>query len=70
MFQCSELAPYKKYVFPPSMAESVSANIKKKMPKDEDDKKKNEDENTEEEDMLPFHLGANVKDFERAKWLA
>ena len=52
------------------MAESVAANIKKKLPKEDDDKNQNEDENTEEEDMLPFHLGANVKDFERAKWLA
>ena len=52
------------------MAESVAANIKRKLSKEEEDKRQNDDETPDEEDMLPFHLGANVKDFERARWLA
>ena len=49
------------------MAESVAANIKKKLPKEDDDKKQNEDENTEEEDMLPF---ISVQTLRILKWLS
>ena len=69
VFQGSELAPYKKYVHPGKMADLVTRSlevqdINKSLPSHS--KTPQEASNS----FLPFNLGANVKDFQRAKWLA